>query len=92
MNEIPEMTDPMGRYWDQPRDIRNAVMTKRYVILEMAQINQMSCYDASYPSAVYPGKCWMRRENEITYLVWFGEETPDHRCPIYFREIIVALT
>lgn len=75
MNQIPEMTDPLGRHWNQPKDIRSAPMDGKHVILTKAQISGLSNYDRSMPSGVYSGKCWLRENGKTTWLVWYGRET-----------------
>lgn len=85
---IPVMDDPLGKYWTQPSDIRSVPMDDTHVILTQQQIRELSNYDRSLPTGVYPGKCWLRRESTKTYLVWYGAEQPDHCCPIFFREVL----
>ncbi len=91
MNQIPIMDDPLGKYWDQPNDIRHAIMDDKHVILSNYQIKQLPEYSATMPSGVYPGKCWQRVENNPRrhLLVWYGDETLKKECPILFREILV---
>lgn len=86
---IPEMTDPLGKHWDQPKDIRSAPMDEYTVLLDQRQVNQLSEYSTSYPSGVYPGKCWKRQEKEGFLLVWYGDED-DGMCPICYRKIEVV--
>ena len=90
MNIIPAMDDPLGKYWNQPKDIRTVLMDDDHVVLSRDHIAGLSKYDTSLPSGVYPGKCWLRREvrPERTLLVWYGPETEDKCCPILFREVL----
>ena len=88
-NSIPAMTDPLGRHWRQPADIRSAPMDEAHVLLTPAQVAGLSSYDSSIPSGVYPGKCWLRHQGDQTLLAWFGDEREDRRCPIMFREALV---
>lgn len=89
-NEIPVMDDPLGKHWHQPAHIRLALMDETHVLLTTRETEQLSKYDRSMPTGVYPGKCWMRREEgRAPLLVWYGEETPEHTCPILFREVLV---
>lgn len=87
-NAIPVMDDPLGKHWDQPRDIREVLMDDTHVILTSDHIGQLSKYDATLPSGVYPGKAWMRREAGRTLLAWYGAENADKMCPILFREVL----
>ena len=87
-NLIPIMDAPLGRHWDQPEDIRLAPMDDTYVILRPDQIQRLPEYSRSFPSGVYPGKCWLRIDRHGRWLGWFGPETPDHKCPFMWREIL----
>lgn len=87
---IPIMDDPLGRYWDQPHDIREAPMDDDHVILRPSQFAALHEYSTTMPTGVYPGKCWKRIERTRKLLVWYGAETADHKCPIEFREILVV--
>lgn len=86
---IPEMNDPMGKYWDQPKDIQSAPMDEKTVLLNEHQMKQLCDYSASYPSGVYPGKCWKRQEISGWFLVWYGEDV-NGKCSINYREIEVV--
>lgn len=96
MNVIPRMTDPLGKYWDQPIDIREAPMDDFHVILTPKQMDQLSEYSSTYPTGVYDGKCWLRVEmaDRITirhrYLCWYGPSTERDVCKIHAREILVV--
>lgn len=95
-NAIPIMDDPLGKHWDQPADVRCIPMDGTHALLTHRQLGQLYSYDRSLPSGVYPGKCWQRKEPKSAsfpdgrhLLVWYGAETPEGRCPIHFREILV---
>jgi hypothetical protein len=92
-NEIPVMDDPLGKHWDQPRDIRSAPMDEAHVILRPDQAVGLCNYDRTLPSGVYPGKCWRRRETkpDRDMLVWYGAETPDGKCPILMRDMLIII-
>lgn len=93
---IPLMNDPLGKYWEQPRDIREVPMDDDVVLLSPSQFAGLHEYSATMPTGVYPGKCWKRVElnhdgsHHRTLLVWYGDETPEHDCPILFRNIEVV--
>lgn len=88
---IPAMTDPLGRFWEQPRDIRDAPMDDETVLLTPAQFAALHEYSATFPTGVYPGKCWKRIERgPRVLLVWYGEVTAEDTCPIEFRNIEVV--
>ncbi len=87
---IPALTDPMGKYWRQPDDIRSAPMDGKHVLLSRSQFQGLNEYSASHPSGVYPGKCWRRQEGRINLLVWYGETSDPKKCSIEFREIRIG--
>lgn len=73
---IPEMTDPLGRHWDQPdRQFLFFVGTGEEEVVHIGQkeFDQLAVYDTSMPSGVYPGKMWKRTNGDTTWLVWYGE-------------------
>lgn len=89
---IPEMTDPMGKHWVQPEDIRDAEMDDSHVLLSSAQFGELMEYTHSLPSGVYPGKCWKCDCRQAYYLMWYGPENAENMCAVLSREIIeVAL-
>jgi hypothetical protein len=89
LNAIPEMTEPLGRFWKQPAYIRYALMDEKHVLLDTGQIYELHKYDSSYPSGTYPGKCWLRSHGETTWLVWYGE-IRGNKIDIHSREVLVC--
>ncbi len=87
---IPVMDDPLGKHWEQPKDIRSAEMDDTHVLLTFRQMMGLHEYSSTFPSGVYPGKCWKRLQKGTWLLVWYGDETPEHNCPILFREVLVV--
>jgi hypothetical protein len=94
MNTIPPITDPMGKSWRQPKDIRQAPMDGKFVLLTRQQWDALPEYSTSMPSGVYPGKCWKRierlrmREGWIKtteYLCWYGEHPDPTKCSNNYR-------
>lgn len=87
---IPVMDDPLGKHWQQPEDIREVVMDETHVLLTPQQLGHLAEYNTTRPSGVYPGKCWKTWYQGAFYLVWYGDETPDKKCPILNRRILVV--
>jgi hypothetical protein len=100
---IPAMTDPLGKHWDQPKDIREAPIDGTHVLLTRQQFEGLSEYSATFPSGVYPGKCWKRHEPGPTlpgerrrvglsrwFLMWYGESHDPKLCSINHREIRIG--
>lgn len=88
MNYIPEITDPMGAYWDQPKtseivvDDKTAKMTKE-------TFDSLMTYNSSIPSGVYVGKMWKRTFKEISTLCVYSKIVGDN-MEIDNRKIIIV--
>lgn len=88
---IPMMTDELGRYWRQPSDLRDAPMDGTHVLLSRRQFHELADYSASFPSGVYPGKCWRRQTPMGWLLVWFGEDPKNKAvCTVESRFIRIG--
>jgi hypothetical protein len=85
---IPEMTDPLGAYWEQP-DRQMIFIRDGKALLDPQDFKKLSSYDTSLPSGVYPGKMWKRTNAGVSYLCWFGEDKGGH-CSINHLPIEVA--
>lgn len=84
---IPLMTDPMGKYWDQPADIHLAPMDETHVLLTSHQVAGLLEYSRSYPSGTYDGKCWLR-DNGLRYLCWYQPHPTPGKIGIGYRIIL----
>lgn len=87
---IPAMTHSLSKYWNQPRDIRDAPMDDKTVLLTPRQFSELHEYSASIPTGAYHGKCWKRVERGRTLLCWFGEHENPDLLSINFRDIEVV--
>lgn len=85
---IPLMTDPLGKYWDQPRDIRQAPMDETHVLLTARQLDDLLDYSSSYPSGTYDGKCWKRQGEDCWYLCWYQPHPTPVKIGIGYRIIL----
>lgn len=100
MNTIPEMTDPLGRYWKQP-PTNSIVIDDTHAAMDKKTFDALPEYSCSIPSGVYPGKMW-RRENGAFdkeflkkggktewMLMWYGVSNDPQMCSINHRKILV---
>lgn len=99
-NEIPPMTDPLGRHWEQPCRSR-ILIDGTHALMERATFDGLAEYSSSIPSGVYVGKMWKRHQgifNEtflakggkpVWQLFWFGEHPDVDMVSVHFREIII---
>lgn len=70
-NDIPEMTDPLGRHWRMPAGMRHVLMDKTHARLTARQLRDLPEYSSSYPSGTYDGKCWKRINGDAAFLCWY---------------------
>lgn len=89
-NAIPAITDPMGRHWQQPADIRLAPMDAQHVQLTARQVAGLLEYSSSYPSGTYDGKCWLRKNGATCWLCWYEPCDVPGQIGIDSREILVV--
>jgi hypothetical protein len=83
-NVIPAITDPLGRYWDQPNPEEIAIDDKTAVMSKVAY-NLLPRYDGPAPTGTYVGKMWKSQGN----LCWFDRiEGPN--IVIEARKIIIV--
>ena len=88
-NTIPEMTDEMGRYWEQPAR-ENILIDDTHAVMNKRDCESLANYSRSIPSGVYPGKMWKSIiQDGRKYLCWFSEIVGG-RCAINRREILIA--
>jgi hypothetical protein len=99
---IPPITDPLGRSWRQP-DLTDVTMDDTHVMLTKRQFDELADYSTTWPTGVYPGKCWKARMAEdrivggqafmawsnVWMLRWFGECADPTMCSNNQREIII---
>ena len=94
MSQIPEITEPMGRYWNQPP--REAIeIDDTHALMSKSTLEQLADYSCSMPSLAYPGKMWRCRkdyydESKGWWLRWFGESADPEFCSNHHREILIA--
>lgn len=89
-NSIPVMDDPMGKYWEQPRDITQAPVDDKTILLRPDQFRDLREYSTSIPSGVYPGKCWKAQDSRGWFIRWYGPETLEGNCQVNNRDIVVV--
>lgn len=87
-HEIPPITDPLGRYWEQPS--RDAILVdETHAAMAPRTFDQLSNYSATNPSGVYPGKMWRRQLMGVWLLCWYGECGNPDLCSINTRVVLL---
>lgn len=73
MTEIREITDPLGRYWKQPK-VSEILVDDDCAIMSLDAFNLLATYSASIPSGVYCGKMWKNSDNpDVAKLIWYED-------------------
>lgn len=82
---IPPMTNPLGRHWRQPKNLRDRVgLFFGHATITERDWQALPRYDSTMPSGVYAGKVWRCR----SHLCWFGPER-DGGCVVgYLRALV----
>jgi hypothetical protein len=82
---IPPITDPLGKYWDQPP--REAIeIDDTHALMTYQTMKKLHNYESTIPTGVYPGKIWRRKDQ----LCWFDVHEDPKLCSIYVRDILVV--
>ena len=72
-NSIPLITNPLGKYWQQPK-VSEIEIDDTHALMEKWAFDLLLEYSSSIPSGVYVGKMWKRkRKNGEWLLVWFSK-------------------
>jgi hypothetical protein len=89
LQEIPPITHPLGRYWDQPP--RSEILVDDSIaLMSRATFGKLMRYDTSFPSGVYEGKMWARSrpwQDDRLYLCWYAENPDPAKCSVISREV-----
>lgn len=57
VKKIPVMTDPLGKYWEQPK-LEDISFSLVYAWMTPKEFQQLKRYQTSTPTGVYAGKMW----------------------------------
>jgi hypothetical protein len=85
---IPPMTDPLGKYWDQP-DRSEIKVGEEIAIMTQTTFDKLKDYTGSQPTGAYEGKMWKRKIKNAWNLVWFGPHTEPETLSINYRIIML---
>lgn len=88
MNNIPEITNPLGKYWQQP-DHKNFLISYKYVLMTNKEFKELLEYSTSIPSGTYIGKMWKMNRGDKWYLAWFSECEDPKFLNNNYREILI---
>lgn len=89
-NTIPQMTDPLGKYWYQPYS-GDILVDDHHAVMSKTSFKQLPEYSRTMPTGVYPGKMWKaERAGGIWHLVWYGECDDPKLCSIERRIVLIT--
>ena len=90
MNQIPETTDPPGKYWCQP-SCKDVLIDDVSAVMDQMAFEKLAEYSSTYPSGVYPGKMWKAHIHGRWYLRWYGIAPGKPTfCSNNIRELLVV--
>lgn len=101
MTTIPPITEPLGRYWDQPL-VSDILVDDHHAVMTRETLEKLKDYSLSNPTGAYEGKMWRRnmwkstedgrhQYTEKWWLCWYGfsfSGEPGHVSNNY-REILL---
>lgn len=94
---IPEITDPMGQHWPQPKR-ENVLVYPDFAYVSSVGFESLSNYSGSIPTGTYDGKMWRRQINEHDcardkkakpewLLCWYGPCEEEGKIAIFRRPL-----
>jgi hypothetical protein len=88
--EIPQMIDPLGESWEQPK-ASEIVIDRWCAVMTRGTFMQLKDYSLSLPTGVYAGKMWrLLAGNGTWWLCWYGPSDHDQNSMgICLRQILL---
>lgn len=87
---IPPITDPHGKYWNQPHR-RYIEMDDTHALMSEQTFKELCDYSGSLPTGAYEGKMWRSKIRDRWFLCWYDIDADDNRYLIVkSREILVV--
>lgn len=94
-NEVPPITDPLGKHWQQPKR-ENILVDNTHALMSKADFEKLLDYSLSQPSGVYEGKMWKCQRLGPRYeptgqwiLRWFGVSDKPGYVSNHGRDILI---
>lgn len=86
----PRITDPMGRYWQQPPR-ENVLLDGMHALMSRRSFETLLDYTGSRPTGAYTGKMWRAMFRGKWFLMWYEPDVlnADALCT-QFRELLIA--
>lgn len=89
--EIPPITDPLGKYWDQPSQ-EEILVDENHAVMTPATMSKLSNYGHTNPTGCYAGKMWRRAPNskEPGLFCWMSPDPDPGYIQINVRPILLV--
>lgn len=80
-DEIPKITDPMGKHWEQP-ELSEIILHMSRAVMDKKAFNLLKDYSRTNPSGVYVGKMWKARMLDGSWkLRWYSPgDSSEYLC------------
>lgn len=88
MTQIPDMTHPLGRVWDQPKR-ENILLDETHAVMSEKDFAELCEYSRTIPSGKYVGKMWKAKIDGKWFLVWYDYDPNPDYLTIPSREILL---
>jgi hypothetical protein len=95
---LPALESPYPGAWPQP-PLESILIDETHALMSRATFESLAEYSTTMPTGVYPGKLWRRHDGAYDrncapaarrwLLCWYGP-VRDGKCPIEFREVLIA--
>ncbi len=90
-NIIPKITEPLGKYWEQP-STNNILIDDTHALMDEKSFKELKDYSKSQPTGAYEGKMWKATYWDrpgIWFLLWFDFHEDPKFLSTEQREIIL---
>jgi len=71
MDKIPAITNPLGKYWEQP-EISDIEIDDTHALMNHESFKKLKDYSRSQPTGAYAGKMWKCKHADKWVLRWFS--------------------
>lgn len=88
-NTIPPITDPLGKYWDQP-SLASILIDDTHAVLTDPDWKSLHEYSCSIPDGKYPGKIWKAIRGGEGFLVWYSLSRQEGFLDINYRAALIV--
>lgn len=89
VQQLPPITHPQGKYWQQP-PVDRVLVDELHALMTEADFEQLLEYSTSIPTGSYVGKMWKREQDGEWWLGWMAPHETPGRLWIHWRRILLA--